>query len=139
MQYVIDGGGRPQAVTNFQLYRHPDLAAMPDGPPTPQTQAFWRYRILADRIAAHRGPFTVETATQANACVNIQRVLEAAAPSPDGPGIAATMSARTLWHTVYDQHALTAHTSFYLGETTAQDGTRAERRSPYLHFTLSPT
>ena len=43
------------------------------------------------------------------------------------------MSARTLWHTIYDQHALTAHTSFYGGETAA----RAERRSPYLHFTLS--
>jgi hypothetical protein len=40
------------------------------------------------------------------------------------------MIARTLWHTIYDQHALTAQTSFYLGETTAQDGTRAERRSP---------
>jgi len=49
------------------------------------------------------------------------------------------MSARTLWHTIYNQHALTAQTSFYLGETTAQDGTRAERRSPYLHFTLAPT
>jgi TolA-binding protein len=40
---------------------------------------------------------------------------------------------------IYDQHALTAQTSFYLGETTAQDGTRAARRSPYLHFTLAPT
>jgi hypothetical protein len=66
-------------------------------------------------------------------------VLKAAAPSPDGPGIAAAVSARTLWHTIYDQHALTAHTSFYLGETTNQDGTRAERRSPYLHFTLATT
>ena len=48
------------------------------------------------------------------------------------------MSARTLWHTIYDQQALTAQTSFYLGETTAQDGTRAERRSPCLHVTLTP-
>ena len=139
IQHVIDGGGRPQIVTNFQLYRHPDLSAMPDGPPTPQTQAFWRYRILAGRIAAHRGPFTAESAAQANACVNIQRVLEAAAPGPGGSGIAATMTARTLWHTIYDQHTLTAQTSFYLGETTAEDGTRTERRSPYLHFTLSAT
>jgi hypothetical protein len=38
VQHVIDGGGRPQIVTNFQSHRHPDLAAMPDGPPTPQTQ-----------------------------------------------------------------------------------------------------
>jgi hypothetical protein len=30
-----------------------------------------------------------------------------------------------------------AQTSFYLGETTAQDGTRAERRSPYLRFALA--
>jgi len=37
------------------------------------------------------------------------------------------MSARTLRHTIHDQHALIAQTSFYLGETTAQDGTRAER------------
>ena len=47
------------------------------------------------------------------------------------------MSARTLWHTIYDQHALTARTSFYLGETESKDGTRTERRSPYLQFTLS--
>ena len=43
------------------------------------------------------------------------------------------MSARTLWHTIYDHHALTAHTSSHRGETAA----RAERRSPYLHFTVS--
>ena len=43
-----------------------------------------------------------------------------------------------MWHTIYDQHALTAHTSFYRGETAAQDGARAERhRSPYPHFALS--
>ena len=48
------------------------------------------------------------------------------------------MSARTLWHTIYDQHTLTAQTSFYLGEITGKDGTRGERRSPYLHLTLSP-
>jgi hypothetical protein len=55
------------------------------------------------------------------------------------PGNGAQAGAAvTPWHTIYDQHALTAQTSFYLHETTAQDGTRAERRSPYLHFTLAP-
>jgi hypothetical protein len=56
---------------------------------------------------------------------------------PATPDTTAAMSARTLWHTIYDQHALTAHTSFYPGETAAQDDARAERRSPYLHLTLS--
>ena len=55
---------------------------------------------------------------------------------PAKPDTTAAMSARTLWHTIYDQHALTAH-QLYRGETAAQDGARAERRSPYLHFTLS--
>jgi hypothetical protein len=45
---------------------------------------------------------------------------------PAKPDTTAAMSARTLWHTIYDQHALTAHTSFYRGQTAA----RAERRSP---------
>ena len=47
------------------------------------------------------------------------------------------MRARTLWHSLYDQHALTVDTSFYRGQTAAGDGGRAGRRSPYLHCALS--
>ena len=55
---------------------------------------------------------------------------------PAKPGTTAAMRARTLWHSLYD-HALTADTSFYRGQTAAGDGGRAERRSPYLHCALS--
>ena len=52
---------------------------------------------------------------------------------PAKPDTTAAMSARTLWHTIYDQHALTAHTSFYRGQSAA----RAERRSPHLHLSTA--
>jgi hypothetical protein len=52
-----------------------------------------------------------------------------------GP-IAANVQARTLWHSLYDQQAGIVAFSFYLGEETLADGTRAERRSGYLAFAL---
>ena len=52
---------------------------------------------------------------------------------PAKPDTTAAMSAPTLWHTIYDQHALTAHTSFYRGQSAA----RAERRSPHLHLSTA--
>lgn len=136
VQYVIDGGGRPQVVTNFQMHRHPDQSSMGADELTLETNAFWRYRKLAARIAEHDGRFGVEDMRANNACVNIQSLLEVLKPAPGGRNIAANLRARTLWHSLYNQHKRTAEFSFYLGESGDIDGTCAERRTQYLKFTL---
>ena len=136
VQHVIDGGGKPQVVTNFQVHKHSKPDTMPSGPLTPETNAFWRYRALTDRIAEHREPFTPEALKANHACVNIRKLFDAMSDDPAGRSVAAGVQARTLWHSLYDQHAGRVEFSFYLGEDVQADGTRTERRSDYLAFTL---
>lgn len=135
VQHVIAGEGRPQVATNFQAYRHPTRAQMPGGALTLETNAFWRYRTLEDRIAAEPAPVTPEVIKGNHACVNILRLREAAGGAAASPAI-ANLRARTLWHSLYDLEARTVEISFYLGDAVGADGGQGERRSGYLRFAL---
>ena len=135
VQHVIEGGGRPQVVTNFQIYRHAESEAKPEKL-TVENNAFWRYGTLAKQIAQNRGLFTTEDLKANNACVNVQRMLAEIGRAQPSGGVAATVHSRTLWHSLYDQNAVTAEFSFYLGETVQADGSRTEHRSDYLRFEL---
>ena len=138
VQYVIDGTGQPQVVTNFQLYKHPTPETMLDGPVTLENNtfnAFWRYRVLTDQIASRQGGFTVEEMKANNACVNVLKVIEGMSADSLQRSLAAG-TARTVWHSLYDQQAGSVEVSFYLGEEVQADGTRRERRSDYLTVTL---
>jgi predicted choloylglycine hydrolase len=137
VQHIIGGQGRPQVVSNFQLHRHPTLEHMPDGPLTFQTNAFWRYRTLADLIARQDRPFELEDLKSNNAHVNVGAMIQKMGGERMLPGMAANVAPRTLWHSIYDQQAGTARISFYLGEPVEGDGERDERRSRYLEFPLS--
>lgn len=136
VQHVIDGNDQPQIVTNFQVHKHPTLDQMPKGGLSLETNAFWRYRTLADRIDGRKGAFTTEDLKINNASVNISRMLDVMRSDPGSLSIAANLQARTLWHSLYDQDHRTVETSFYLGEETWPDGTRHERRSDYIAFGL---
>jgi len=136
VQYVIDGQGQPQACTNFQIYKHPTPESRPTGPPTFETEAFWRYTTLTDRLAAHDGLFSPDEIRENNAAVNIQKVIDTVSGDAAPANIAANVQARTLWHCLYDQQAATVDFSFYLGEKEDADGRRTERRSNYLQFKL---
>ena len=138
IQHVIPGDGRPQVATNFQVYRHPDRERMPGGALTLETNAFWRYRTLADRIAAAAGPLTPEVMKGNHACVNILRLREAAGGGTAADTAIANLRARTLWHSLYDLEARTVEISFYLGDEARADGSLGERRSDYLRFALQP-
>lgn len=135
-QYVIDGTGQPQVVTNFQLYKHPTLEMQPDEPVTLENNAFWRYRVLTDRISSHQGSFTLEEIKANNACVNIFKMIEAMSADPLRQSSVTGMTVRTVWHSLYDQQAGTLEVSFYLGDEVQADGTHRERRSDYLTLTL---
>jgi hypothetical protein len=134
-QYVIDGNGKPQVVTNFQLHKHSTPEQMPDSTLTFETNAFWRYQTLLNRVSHHQQRLTADDLKTNNASVNIMRMLETMSENPTQKGIAAGVDSRTLWHSLYDQKNGTAEFSFYLGEDV-HDGIRTERRSDYLKFAL---
>jgi hypothetical protein len=135
-QHVTDGDGQPQIVTNFQLYRHLAAAQKPSGPLTGKTNAFWRYHRLENKLAEQGSGFTPSDIKNINASVNIQRVLDALEGGAAEQGVSALKTARTIWHSFYDQQARTAEVSFYLGDREPLDGQRRERRSEYLKFSL---
>lgn len=137
MQHVIDGEGTPQVVTNFQVCKHPQGDAKSAEALTIENNAFWRHATLSHRIAKHHAPFTTEDLKANNACVNIQKLLAEIGGGPDGKSVEANVQVRTLWHSLYDQHAKTVEFSFYLGDVVHADGTRTERRSVYIPFTLT--
>lgn len=132
VQHIIDGKGKPQAITNFQIHKHAEADKMAVGALTFENNAFWRYRMLLDRISAHKGRFDVDEFKANNACVNIRVLLDTMGADPTQKGIAAGVQSRTLWHSLYDQKARAAEFRFYLGE----DARGVERRSEYLKFAL---
>jgi hypothetical protein len=137
VQHVIDGAGTPQVVTNVQIHTHPTGDAMAMETVIIENNAFWRYATLTRRIAEHPEPFTAVDFRANSACVNVQRVLAAMDGGQAGKSVAADVQARTLWHSLYDQHAKTVEFSSYLGDVEHADGTRTEHRSDYLKFTLA--
>lgn len=136
VQHIIDGTGQPQVVTNFQVHKHPTTDQMPKGELKLETNAFWRYQKLTDRISEHQGLFALSDFKANNACVNTMKLFEEMSADPAYGSIAANVKSRTLWHSLYYQESRTAEFSFYLGEELNSDGTRTERRSDYLKFTL---
>lgn len=136
IQHIIDGEGRPQVVTNFQLHRYRTLDQVPAGPLTSETNSFWRYRKLADLLAGHHRPFDLDDIKHNNACVNMGEVFAKMSPSDSVPIISPGFPFRTLWHSIYDQQARTMEISFYLRDRTdTEEG--GEVRSKYLKFTLN--
>lgn len=136
VQYIIDGNGQPQVVTNFQLYKHPNVDQMPKVKLSWENDAFWRYQTLVERISKQNDLFTVDDIKANHASVNFMRLLEEMGADPSYEGNDADDRVRTLWHSLYDQQAGTAEFSFYLGEKELADGTRTEYRSDYLRFAL---
>jgi hypothetical protein len=136
VQHVIEGTGQPQMVTNFQLYKHPTPETMPNGKVVLETEAFWRYRQLANLVGSRSGGFTADEMRAANAAVTCHAVFEALSGDPAQRDRAAAVRNRTVWHSLYDQEAGTVEVSFYLGEENHPDGTRHERLSEYLAFGL---
>jgi len=135
-QHVTEGSGRPQIVTNFQLYRHPATAQMPDRALSAQNNAFWRYRRMESQIAEHVNGLAPAHIKDISASVNIQRVLDALGGDAAKQGVAALKTARTIWHSCYDLQSRTMEVSFHLGDEAPRDGRRHERRSKYLKFGL---
>jgi Acyl-coenzyme A:6-aminopenicillanic acid acyl-transferase len=132
VQHIIDGDGRPQVLTNFQLHKHLTPKALASAHVAMENEASWRYNKLMERIGSGLGRFTPADMKQAIACVNVVNMIDTL--PEDSPLRAVTT--RTIWESLHDQQAATLECSFYLGEDVQPDGKRRERRSDYLRFTL---
>jgi hypothetical protein len=137
-QYVFDGNGQPQVVTNHQLYKHGVDGPTSVGALTVENNSLWRYRMLRDRLAAHRGLFTADEAKTDLGSVSVCDLISIMRANATRESMPPRMEARTVWHCLYDQRAGTVEFSFYLGEDGRADGAHTERRSDYLKFTLEP-
>ena len=137
VQHVVDGGGKPQIVTNFQVYKHAASDTMSAETLTPENNALWRYATLTRRIADRPDRLTPDDLKANNACVNVQKMLEIVASGSKDHSVAANIHSRTLWHSLYDQQARSVEFSFYLGDDRRGSGAPGERRSDSLRFSLS--
>ena len=136
VQHIIDGNAQPQAVTNFQLHRHPSRDTMPGGSLTLQNNASWRYARLEERIQRPGARFEEADMKVTNASVSVAELFHALDGDPAQNSIAAGSLTRTLWHSLYHVDARTVAFDFYLGEHTPGD-LNTEIRSGYHEFTLA--
>jgi penicillin V acylase-like amidase (Ntn superfamily) len=107
--YILDGGGKPQIVTNHSIAEY-GTKNLPAG------NSFDRYRALQKEIEA-KGKFSPEEVKTNNFCVAV----------PTNVRVAAT-----LWHAVYDLKDRSVIISFCLSRADEA----SERRTPYMAFKL---
>jgi hypothetical protein len=140
-QYVIEGTGSPQLVTNFELHRHPAGDPLFDAELTWETNSFWRYRKLSDLVSAHGRHFTTDDLKGLHIGASFPEIFQfksadATDGGPRGTGSTAGSDVRTLWHCLFDQQSRTVAYRFYLGDEMTEDGRLEALRSDYLTFTL---
>jgi hypothetical protein len=146
VQHLVEGDGEPQIATNFELHRHRQDDLLFAAPLIPERNAFWRYRILSERIASHRGSFSVDDMRALSDAVSFPGLFEERVVRDEGTAAAGTdcrgsskLRARTLWHSLYDQAAGTLGVRFYRGEDVEPDGRWRIRRSDDVTFVLVPS
>ena len=125
-EYVIDGGGETQVVTNHPLHE-PGLAdvSVDNDPGWTRT----RLARLTEALTNAGDNLTPRHLQDANACVRFTRAF---AHEITGNSDADTVG-RTIWHSIYDIDACSIDVSFFLGDNP--DGT--DRRSAYESFKLA--
>jgi len=122
-EYVTDGGGKPQIITNHPVHKYAKLEDMPkdDSPGS----SYLRMRRLHEEISKAAGKASVDTMKNTNLCV--------AVPATPRPGNSRPPG-RTLWHALYDCTDNSMSVDFYLGDDP--NAPRGQKRSGYLSFKL---
>jgi predicted choloylglycine hydrolase len=124
---IVDGGGKTQIVTNHLLSDFPAVKESEREPFPAGT--FYRYCTLQAEIDKRKGKLSMDDIKAINGEVQAGPHMNGAQARPDPrPG-------RTLWHAIYDLHALTLDVSFYMGEQPGAP--KGQRRTGYLHLSLS--
>jgi len=131
-QHIIDGAGRPQVLTNFQIHRFASVTPPALEDLNLENETYWRQAQLADRIESHAGTFMPAQMKAVNACASVGAMMNLIEPDHRRRGARS----RTVWHSLYDQQAGKVEISFYLGESIGSDGAFRERRSDYKTFII---
>ncbi|HLV81528.1 MAG TPA: C45 family peptidase [Chthonomonadaceae bacterium] len=122
-EYITEGGGKPQILTNHPLYKYKALSDLPHEDDV-KASSYTRYRTLT-RALQKQEKFSKEFIKAANCTV---AVTNQTLPEQEGK------PNRTLWHALYDLHDKSVEIDFYLGEDPKSP--RGDRRSGYLSFRL---
>lgn len=121
-EYVTDGNGQPQIITNHPIYKYKSVDDLPKQ--EPGGGSYYRLRKMHEEITKVGSKHSLDNIKHTNFCV---RAVEPAVPQGRKPN-------RTLWHSLYDVRDLTLQVDFYLGEEPSADA--ASCRSGYLAFKL---
>jgi hypothetical protein len=136
LEYIIEGKGRPQVVTNHPLYRSAPPERREDRPEVWRGDSYQRYKTLSQAIEAHHGPYSVDFLKETNACVFVDDAVQR--EYTNLTRIEYLTTGRTLWHSVYDTQERSLEVSFYLRDEPGETETdpRPAIRSDYHRFQL---
>jgi hypothetical protein len=137
--YILEGSGAPQVVTNHPLYSMPAQVAIPEidaHRPAPRGDSYQRYRALSHTIEAHCGRYSVDVVKAINACVFADDAVMR--EYANFTRLELLTTGRTLWHSVYDTHERSLEISFYLRDEPDGESSdpRSAIRSDYYRFRL---
>ena len=122
-EYVTDGPGEPQIITNHPVHKYKNLDDMPKES-DPQS-SYERMRRLHARIAEAKEKWSTDWIKETNLCV----AAEVGKAQPRGAVVG-----RTLWHALYDLTDNSMQIDFYLGDDEASPN--KQKRSGYQTFKL---
>jgi hypothetical protein len=122
-EYITEGGGKPQMITNHPLYKYHALSELPHEDDV-KASSYTRYRILTEALRKQE-KYSKEFIKATNCTVAMTKQT---LPEQEGK------PNRTLWHAIYDIHDKSVDLDFYLGEDPHSP--RGDRRSGYQSFRL---
>ncbi|HCI81000.1 MAG TPA: hypothetical protein DHW02_15070 [Ktedonobacter sp.] len=141
MEYIIEGKGVPQIVTNHPLHLASSQEASPEkhenAPIMCRADSFARYQTLKQAIASYSGMYSVDFLKETNACVFADDAMQQEYIAATGRELLSDV--RTLWHSIYDTQERSLEVSFYLRDEPSADeaSPRTAIRSTYHRFQLN--
>jgi hypothetical protein len=140
LEYILEGSGAPQVVTNHPLHPTPARAApseqRADRPAAWRGDTHARHRTLSHHIAAHAGSYSMDFLKETNACVFLDDAVMR--EYVELTRLEQLAAGRTLWHSVYDIQERSLEVSFYLRDEPDGEHGEPKRaiRSAYHRFQL---
>lgn len=127
-EYITDGNGKPQVMTNNAVWKTPPLDSLPDHYADPY-DSFNRYKILIDNCNEHKGKFSTEYIAN---CINGVFPPVKATAALGGPA----MLVRTVWQVEYDMTDKKVRIRFWLRDKKMPDGNSQMVFSDWYHYQL---
>lgn len=141
VEYILDGEGLPQVVTNHPLYCIPSQQPSPtkgeNRGGTYRADSYERYQTISQAIESHSGMYSVDFLKETNACVFADDAMQQ--EYTKATGLEPASAVRTLWHSIYDTQERSLEVSFYLRDEPGADEQLpcTAIRSDYHRFQLN--